>query len=206
MSESRIHRLKIFHFPRKRSVRVIWLCIELGIPFEVEVIDFSKEFRSSKEWRSLSPVGKIPLLQDGDLIIFESGAIMQHILSRYGNGRLEPKPGTDDHSKCLQWLWFGEATFARPLGEIYVHRREFSPPIEGVIKEMTQRVRDCCEALNEALQGKEYLMGEFSVADIMVGFTLCMTVGVVPFDDLANLTRYWKNVSAREAFASALSY
>ena len=122
--------ITIYHVPRTRSVRVIWLCEELGVPYEVVPVDFSAEYRASAQWRKLNPVGKVPVMTDdspsaGPITIFESGAMVEYVLDHYGDGRLRPAPCTAEHALYLQWTWFAEATFARPLGEIVNHRREF---------------------------------------------------------------------------------
>ena len=83
--------LKIFHVPGTRSFRPIWLCYELDLSVDVEPIDFSSSFRDSNEWRAISPAGKVPAMIDGDLRMFESGAIVDYILERYGEGRLQPE-------------------------------------------------------------------------------------------------------------------
>ena len=68
-----------------RSVRPIWLCHELELPVEIEPIDFAPAFRDSAQWRAISPAGKVPAMVDGDLTMFESGAMVDYILERYGN-------------------------------------------------------------------------------------------------------------------------
>ena len=73
--------LKIYHAPMTRGIRVLWLCHELDIPIEVEMIDFAKQWRARPEWRAISPLGKVPVLEDGDVRMFESGAMMDYILA-----------------------------------------------------------------------------------------------------------------------------
>ena len=114
--------LTIYHAVGTRSLRVIWTCEELKVPYQVETIPFTSEYRASQEWRKMNPVGKVPVLKDDDFIMFESGAMVQYILDRHGNGQLQPKPGTPEHGLYLQWCWFAESTFARPIGEIVNHR------------------------------------------------------------------------------------
>jgi len=83
--------------PGTRGARPIWACEELGIPYDIaDVGDLaaSAEYRKSPEYRKLNPVGKVPAMTDGDLTMFESVAMMQYILDRYGGGRLQPAPGT----------------------------------------------------------------------------------------------------------------
>ena len=131
--------LKIYHAPATRAFRVIWVCEELAIPYEIVPVDFSPAYRASPEWRAMNPVGKVPVMTDGALKMFESGAMMQYVVDRYGAGRLQPSPDSPDHALYLQWCWFAEATFSRPLGEMTNHRREFSPPLENVLAEMARR-------------------------------------------------------------------
>ncbi|MEQ8992767.1 MAG: glutathione S-transferase N-terminal domain-containing protein [Pseudomonadales bacterium] len=90
--------IKIFHAPGTRSIRPIWLCYELGLDVEIITIDFSQSYRNAPEWRAISPAGKVPVLTDGALTMFESGAITSYILDRYGNSRLRPKRGTGESS------------------------------------------------------------------------------------------------------------
>ena len=78
--------LKLYHSKGTRGFRVIWLCEELGIEYEVETVDFSKEYRLSPEWLKINPLGKVPSLKDGPLLMSESCAMMQYILDRYGMG------------------------------------------------------------------------------------------------------------------------
>ena len=106
--------LTIYHYRSTRSVRVIWACEELSIPYHLEIIDPSEEYRRSDEWRALSPTGRIPAMADDGFTMFESGAMLQYVLDRYGGGRLVPEPGTADSAHYLQWSWFAEATCSRP--------------------------------------------------------------------------------------------
>ena len=68
----------------------------------MEIVPFTGEYRSSREWRNMNPVGKVPVLVDYDFIMFESGAMVQYILDRYGNGQLQPEAGTQEHGRFLQ--------------------------------------------------------------------------------------------------------
>ena len=197
--------LKLYHVPGTRSARIIWLCEELGLIYEVETISFKPEYRLSPEWLAKNPVGKVPAMEDGGLTLFESGAMVQYILDRYGNGRLEPSRGTNEHALYMQWSWFAEATFARPLGEIVNHRRNFDPPLPGAIEEMQGRARLCVTALNSALAGRDYLAGEFSAADIMTGYSLMLCERLAPWKDEPHVTRYWNALRERPAAIKALS-
>ena len=138
--------LQIYHAPRTRGFRAIWLCEELSLPYSIVRIDMSPAYRSSPEWRRMNPVGKVPAMRDGEFVMFESGAMVQYLLDKFAGGRLQPAAGTPPHALYLQWSWFAESTFARPLGEIVNHRREFAgAEVPAVITEMQGRARSCAQ-------------------------------------------------------------
>lgn len=203
--------LTVYHVPRTRGVRAIWLCEELGLPYAVKSVDFSPEFRSSAQWRALNPVGKVPVLRDtnnGDFVMFESGAMVQYILDRYGNGLLQPATGTAEHALYLQWSWFAEATFARPLGEVVNHGREFpgDQKKDAVVAEMLTRGKVCAEAVGTAIGDQPFILGEaFSAADIMLGYTLMLAQRFLPDGLPATVQPYWQRLAARPAFQKSVS-
>jgi glutathione S-transferase len=199
--------ITIYHVPRTRSVRVIWLCEELGIPYELIPVDFSAEYRASPEWRKLNPVGKVPVMVDGDITLFESGAMVEYLLDHYGEGRLRPASGSAEHAAYMQWSWFAEATFARPLGEIVNHRRAFArdDQVPAVVEEMKSRSVLCLDALESALDGSDYLVGdEFSAADIMMGYTLLIAdMFKLLSEDHPNVKAYYLRLSQRLGYQRA---
>ncbi len=198
----------IYHVPISRSMRIIWLCEELELPYRVHPVDFSPRYRASPEWRRMNPVGKVPVMVDGDLKLFESGAMIDYILEQYGEGRLMPPPGTDAHALYRQWCWFAEATFARPVGEVVNHRRAFpdGADYEDVIDEMRGRVQLCCDALDAELNGKTWIMGAmFTAADILVGQTLLMATRFTRPSLGTALTGYFERISKRPAYIKAIA-
>ena len=199
--------LRIHHVPATRGFRIIWLCEELHVPCEIVPVDFSSRYRASAEWRAMNPVGKVPVMTDGDLTMFESGAMVQYVLDRHGGGRLRPARDTPEHAVYLQWSWFAEATFARPLGEIVNHRRVFADrAIPEIVEEMKARARLCADALDRKMRGKDYLVGSFTAADVMMGYTLRTYERLLPDESLpANANAYWKRLTARDAYRAAIA-
>lgn len=198
--------IRIFHATRTRSIRVIWTCEELGLPYEVAPVDFSQTYRATPEWRAMNPVGKVPVMLDGDYKLFESGAMVQYLLDRYGEGRLQPPAGTESHGTYLQWCWFAESTFARPLGEIVNHRRAFSADdqSDAAIEEMIERAWLCVSAIDDALADGDYLLGDtFSGADIMTGYSLMLTEWLVDRDLPPRVAAYWERLSTRPGYIAA---
>jgi glutathione S-transferase len=197
--------LNIFHVPNTRSFRVIWLCEELALPYKLTAVDFSAAYRESPEWRALNPVGKVPVMIDGELIMFESGAMVQYLLDRYGDGALQPICGTPEHAHYLQWSWFAEATYSRPIGEVVNHRRAFGDAAKpDVMQEMSGRAALASQAVNDALTGQPYLLGnEFSAADIMMGYTVMLVAQVLKQTLPESLAHYWASLQGRAAFIAA---
>lgn len=191
--------MKIYHVPGTRSVRPIWLCYELELPVDVEPIDFSPEFRDSQEWRAISPAGKVPALIDGDLRMFESGAMVEYILERYADGRLHPEPGTTESALYHQWCWFAEATLIRPLG-LYRMLRARQESIDELVDEAEGKFKDSLKAVESALDDRQFLLGsEFSAADIMMGYSIALIERLLG-DQHPNLRSYLDRLQSREAY------
>ena len=197
--------LKIYHAPQTRGFRVIWICEELSVPYEVVPVDFAAEYRATPEWRALNPVGKVPVMADGDMVMFESCAMMQYVLDRYGGGRLQPARDDPGYAHYLQWSWFAEATFARPLGEIVNHRREFDPELDAVVAEMKGRATACVAALDAALSDRPWLLGEaMSAVDISTCYTMRGYRRMVSETLPAAAQAWFDRVTALPSFAAAV--
>lgn len=196
--------LKIYHVPGTRSVRPIWLCYELDLPLMVEKIDFSSEYRNSKEWRAISPAGKVPAMIDDDLVMFESGAMVDYILERYGAGRLRPQPGTHESAHYRQWCWFAEATLIRPLG-LYRVLRAKDEKVESLAAEAKEKFETCLAVVEETLADRPYLLGsEFTAADIMMGYSVAMIERLLD-EEYPHTTEYLERLKDRAAYQKVLT-
>ena len=196
--------LKLYHAPRTRSVRIYWLLEELGLPFELETVQYRPP---ATVFSQATPHGKIPVLDDGEVVIFESGAILEYVLDRYAPGRLAPPPGTPQRALFLQWVHFAEATFMPPLLDILRHTLLKPEPerIAAVAADGRARALTTLQFVERALEGRQYLPGpEFSGADIMMGYPLgwAANFGLLT-EDLPNLRGYWQRISSRPAFQRA---
>ena len=193
--------LEIYHSPGTRGFRVMWVCEELKIPYEIRPVDFSASYRRSPEWRAMHPVSKVPVMDDGSLRMHESCAMIQYILARYGKGRLQPSSDDPVYAHFLQWLWFSEATFQRPLGEITNHRREFNPELPDVVAEMKGRATACVAALDQALADRPYLLGdEMTAADLSNAYVLRGYRRTVSEDLPTNVEAFWDRMTALPSY------
>ncbi|MEN8159290.1 MAG: glutathione S-transferase family protein, partial [Myxococcota bacterium] len=175
MSEAHETMITLYHLPFSRSLRVRWLLEELELPYELVTRSFGD--LKQPEHLALHPLGKVPVLRDGDVVLFESGAILQHLLERYGEGRLEPKPGTPERSRYWQWFHFAEATVTPPLGLVVQHGSRL-PEAERSPEALAFGLRSLRQALDvveTALAGQTWLLPEFSAADVMMGYSVKLT-------------------------------
>ena len=198
--------LKIHHSPGTRGFRVIWVCEELSVPYEIVPVNFAAEHRATPEWRALNPVGKVPAMTDGGMTMFESCAMMQYVLDRYGGGRLQPAKDDPGYAHYLQWNWFAEATFARPLGEIVNHRREFDPELDAVVTEMKGRATACIPAIDAVVSERPYLLGDvMSAADLSICYTMRGYRRMVNETLPAAVQAYFDRVTALPSYAAAMN-
>ena len=200
--------IKLYHAQLTRSVRILWLLEELGLPYELATVQFSPPSPTTG-FSQQTPLGKFPAIEDGDLRMFESGAILEYILERYGKGRLAPAPGTPARGLFLQWVHFAEATLFPPLGVIAFNTL-FKPEAERIpaaVADARSMAATSLRVLERALDGKDYLLGaEFSGADIMMGYTLMTAqfLGVLT-DEYPNVRAYFARLQARPGFQKALA-
>lgn len=200
--------IKICCAPVTRSIRVVWLCEELELPYAAVWIDYSLAYRNSPEYRRLNPVGKVPAMTDGDLVMFESGAMLEYLLERYGNGRLRPPPGTPASARYLQWSWFAEASFMRPLSDMAQHAFVRPEPerIPAMVEDGRIRATQCLDAVDAALAGGGYLVNDtFTAADIMMGYTLYLArrLKVLTPERHPNANAYYARLEGRPGFVVA---
>ena len=198
--------ITLYHSPLLRSTRIYWLLEELGLPYRLETLPGTS--MKGPEYLKVHPLGKILAIQDDDLTMFESGAIVEYILERYGNGRLAPAPGTSERAKFLQWLHFAEGTATPPLAEFLDHTffRPEAARIPAVAAYSRTRAEAVLGMLEQVLVVKQYLLGdEFTAADIMMGITLLGTKwNALLTEAYPNVLSYVDRLEQRPALQRAL--
>ena len=112
--------IKLYLTPNTRAGRVAWLLEELKIEYEVEILPFTKEGLKSPEHRSRHALGRVPVIEDGDVSIFESGAIIQYLLDKYDNKGLKPNVESKEYPYYLQWFHYCEGMVMPPMNQIVV--------------------------------------------------------------------------------------
>jgi len=133
--------------------------------------------------------------------MFESGAMVDHILDRYGEGRLRPPLGTDEAALFHQWCWFAEATLARPVGLNRLITQGAAPGYAAAA-DAEDKTRTALAVVDQALAGGDYLLdADFTAADIMMGYSLQLLAGLGLLDAQFPTARaYLARLSERPAF------
>lgn len=201
--------MKIHHAPNSRSVRAVWLFEELGLPYELEVYKLGDPAMRSAEYLKKHPMGRVPSLEDGDVTIFESGAIVEYVLARYGEERLRPPVGSQDFPAYLQWLHYSEGMLMPQVNLIMVET--FFLPPERRNEENLARATKLLTRMLTAVEahlgdGKQHLAGDFSGADIMTGHACIVSKRLnADLSDKPNVAAYVDRLTARPAYQRALA-
>jgi glutathione S-transferase len=200
--------LKVHFVAGTRAGRIIWLLEELGLGYEVNIMPFTKEGLKSPEHRSRHALGRVPVLEDDDILIFESGAIIDYVLERHKNGGLKPSSDSPEFPYYLQWFHYCEGMVMPPMNQIVVQTILLPPDRrdETVLNQAKKLLSKALAPVNDALAGKDYLIGDFSAADLMLGHSCFMAnrLGCVT-DDMQNIKDYVARIDARPAFKKAIT-
>ena len=201
------HMLKLHFAPNSRAGRIVWLLEELGLPYEVNKMDFHPKDLKSAEHRARHPLGRVPVLDDGEVRIYESGAIVEYVLERHQNGGLKPAVDAPDFPAYLQWFHYCEGMVMPPVNTIVVQTMLLPPERrdETVLGQAQRLLGKALAPVDEQLEGRDYLIGDFSAADVMLGHACFMSdrLGCVG-EDMANLKGYIGRITARPAFKTAI--
>jgi glutathione S-transferase len=163
--------LTLHHLNDSRSQRILWLLEELGAPYELKRYQRNAETRlAPPELETVHPLGKSPVIVDGDVKLAESGAIVDYIIRTYGKGAMRPAEGSADHEAYLEWLHYAEGSAMLPLMlQLYVSRlKEAAAPLQPRIDSEIARHLGYSD---RALQGRAFFVGDsLTGADIMMSF------------------------------------
>lgn len=195
----------VHHLNDSRSQRILWLLEELGAPYEIRSYARDAQTRlAPPELKAVHPLGKSPVITDGEMTVHESGAIIDYLIRRHGAGKLQPPAGSADHEVYLQWLHYAEGSAMLPLMLfMYVMRlgeagAPLHPRIEGEID-------NHLAYLDQALEGRDYLLGEaLTGADIQMSFVgeVGRAFGKLP--GYPQATAWLDRLHARPAYKAAI--
>ena len=196
------------HFaPNSRAGRIVWLLEELELVYDINKMAFHPQDLKSDAHRARHPLGRVPVLDDGDIRIFESGAIVEYVLARHKNGGLRPAEAAAEFPEYLQWFHYCEGMVMPPVNTIVVQPVLLPPDRrdETALAQAKRLLSKALEPVNGALEGRDYVIGDFSAADIMLGHACFMSnrLGCVG-DDMPHLKAYVERIANRPAFKTAI--
>ena len=198
----------VHHLGKSQSERIVWLCEELGIPYDLRVYDRDPVTRlAPPEYKALHPMGAAPVITDGDLVLAESGAIIEYIVAKHGKGRLTLAPDHPDFAQFLFWFHFANGTLQPATGRNMILSRLKLPDDNPILRAMKGRLDLALGLVEARLARSAFLAGsEFTTADIMVVFTLTTMRLFLPFDlaPYPAILAYLQRIGARPAYRRAM--
>ena len=198
--------IKLHHLNKSRSKRIIWLLEELGV--EYQLLTYQRDSvtrRAPASLKAINPLGKSPVIQDGDLVLSESGAIVDYLVSRYGTETLAPATQTAEHALYIQWLHFAEGTAAYPLITRYLLSVDDNQSC-FLGKFAREQMTEVLTFVNNELANKDYLTGEqFTGADVLNSFVFEKVSEARGLSQFPHIESYLQRILARPAARKAES-
>lgn len=198
--------LKLYHCKGARSLRCLWALEEMGLPYELVVLQFPPRL-FHKDYKDVNPLGTVPALIDGAATLTESAGICEYLAVRFGPTPLAVGPDEDEYGGYLNWLHRSDATLTFP--QTLVLRYSALEPEDRrqpqVVEDYRKWFLGRWRSVEAALEGRDYLCADrFTMADIAVGyaFYLSRTLGLAEAAT-PNVMRWWGLLSARPAFQRA---
>ena len=200
--------LTVHHLGRSQSERIVWLCEELGLDYELKRYERDPLTRlAPPQYKALHPIGTAPVITDGELVLGESGAIIEYIIARYDGARLARQAGHPEFANYLYWLHYANGSLQALLHRTLVARRLEPPPEHRVLVDLQARLARALDFLERRLGEADYLAGsELTAADIMIVFSLTTMRSFTPYDlkPYARILAYLRRIGAREAYQRAM--
>jgi glutathione S-transferase len=193
--------LTLHHLNDSRSQRIIWLLEELGTPYALKTYQRDAQTRlAPPELEAVHPLGKAPVIVDGDVIIAESAAVVDYIIRRYGRGAMRPAEGTPELEAYLEWLHYAEGSAMLPLMlNLYVSRlKEAGAPLQPRIDSELARHLGYAD---RALKGRQFFVGDsLTGADIQMSFVAEVARSFNRLGACPDLAAWIERMQARPAF------
>lgn len=188
----------LHHHPFSRAANVVWMLEEIGVDYELRFVDIMKGAHKADDLVALNPMGKLPILVDGDAVVTESAAIGLYLADRYSLGNLAPK--TDDPARAayLRWSCFAPSVI-EPGSLAKASKWEFKPSQAG-----WGEYESMLRATESALSGKDFVLGDrFSMADVIFGGTIRFMLRFKMLEEKPVFTAYNARLGARPALQRA---
>lgn len=197
--------ITVHHLNDSRSQRILWLLEELGLPYELMSYQRDPVTRlAPPELEAVHPLGKSPVITDGQSTVIESGAIIDYIIRRHGGGRLQPDPQTPAYDTYQQWLHYAEGSAMLPL-MLYMYVGRLGEAGAALHPRLESEIANHMGYVESSLDGRDYIMGsELSAADIQMSFVGEVVGAFGRLDAYPNIKAWVSRFQARPAYRVAL--
>lgn len=195
--------MKLYHCNGARSLRCVWALEQMGLDYELVTLQFPPRV-FEKSYKGINPLGTVPCLIDGDVMMTESVAICEYLGVKYGPTPLAVTPEEKDYAAYLNWLHRSDTTYTFPLTLAF--RYSALEPEERRQPQVTEDYRTWFlgrwRSVEAGLEGRDYLCADrFTMADICVGYALYFADMLGVSEAMTpNVKEWWARVSEREAF------
>jgi glutathione S-transferase len=199
--------LTVHHLGISQSERIVWLCEELGISYELKRYERDEQTKlAPAAYKALHPFGTAPVITDGNVVLGESGAIVDYIVARYGGGRLTVAPNQPNFADYLFWLHFANGSLMpTAFTDLIVNLLGAQGSDSPIVKALQARGVRAMEMVEKRLGEVDYFAGsELTTADIMNVFALSTLRAFLPRDLTPNVRAYLKRIGARPAYQRAM--
>jgi glutathione S-transferase len=188
----------LYHHPFSRAATVVWMLEEVGVPYELRYVDFATGAHKAPEFLALNPMGKLPTLTDGALVVTESAAIGLYLADRYAYGRLAPKVDDPARGTFLRWSFFAPSV-VEPGATAKASGWDFKAGQVG-----WGSPEAMLSAMESAIAGRSFILGDnFSMADIIFGGTLRFMLLFKMVESRPAFTAYTERLASRPALQRA---
>ena len=200
--------LTVHHLGKSQSERIVWLCEELAIPYQLK--HYTRDavtMLSPPDLLALHPMGTAPVISDGDLLLGESAAIVEYIIVKHGGGRLALGVDHPAFAQYLYWFHFSNGNLQPVMGRNMILNRLSLPADNPMLVSTKGRLARALGLVDTRLSDSEYLAGEeFTAADIMSVFSLTTMRYFYPADlsPYRHVLAYLQRISARPAYQKAM--
>ncbi|MET3108446.1 glutathione S-transferase [Oxalobacteraceae bacterium GrIS 2.11] len=212
--------ITVHHLNNSRSQRVLWLLEELGVEYEIRYYQRDKlTMLAPPELRVVHPLGKSPVITDGEITVAETGAIIEYLLDTYGNGRLRPTHGTPAGRQFTYWLHYAEGSIMPLMVMALIFRKLETAPMPFFVKPIARaivakvnegylgpNIKNHLDFMESEVAKTGWFAGdEFSAADIQMSFPVEAAKARAALADRKHLAGFLEQIHARPAYQRALS-
>ena len=191
--------LHFYYNPHSRAATVHWMLQELGVPFEMHVLRFDKAEHKTPEFLAINPMGKLPTIKHGDVVVTESAAICAYLADAFPAAGLAPAIGDPRRGTYLRWMFFSGSCIEPAMADKAMGREQGKPSMMGY-----GTFDDTMNAAAQAVTKGRYVLGDmFSAADVILGSTIMfgMMFGILP--QRPEFTAYAERLKTRPALQRA---